>query len=88
MNWADWTIITILVISGFFGLRRGFIKETLSLVTWVAAFMVARIFGQALSVVLVDFISTPSVRIVTAFALLFVITLLMGFQYLFSPNLI
>ena len=78
MNWADWAIIAILLISGFFGLRRGFIKETLSLVTWVAAFIVARLFGQALATVLVDYISTPSVRLVSAFVILFVITLIVG----------
>jgi membrane protein required for colicin V production len=78
MNWADWTIIGIVVISGLFSLRRGFMKEALSLATWVAAFIVARLFGEALASVLVDYIQTPSFRIVTSFAILFVLTLIVG----------
>ncbi|MDO6470057.1 CvpA family protein, partial [Neptunomonas phycophila] len=75
MNWADWTLIGIVVISGLVSLRRGFMKEALSLATWVAAFIVARLFGDALASVLVDYIQTPTFRIVTSFAILFVLTL-------------
>lgn len=78
MNWADWVIIAILVISALFSLRRGFVKEALSLVTWVSAFVVARLFSGALAVVLEKYIETPSVRIASAFALLFVLMLILG----------
>ncbi|NRA22095.1 MAG: CvpA family protein [Oceanospirillaceae bacterium] len=78
MNWADWVIIGILTISALFSLRRGFVKEALSLVTWVSAFVVARLFSNALAVVLEKYIETPSVRIATAFALLFVLMLIVG----------
>lgn len=78
MNWADWTIIGILVLSGLISIKRGFIKEALSLVTWVAAFIVARLFTDALAVVLTDYIETPSFRIVASFAILFILTLFVG----------
>jgi membrane protein required for colicin V production len=78
MNWADWLIIAIIVISSLISLKRGFIKEALSLVTWVAAFIVARLFTDNLSVLLADYIDTPSARIVAAFALLFIMTLFAG----------
>ena len=68
MNWADWAILAIVLISGLFSIRRGFVKEALSLVTWVAAFIVARLFTNSLAVVLTDYIQTPSFRIVAAFA--------------------
>lgn len=75
-NWADWVILAIVAISGLFSIRRGFVKEALSLATWVAAFVIARLFTPALAVVLVDYIQTPSFRIVSAFAILFVLTLI------------
>ncbi|EPJ45448.1 MAG: putative colicin V production membrane protein [Osedax symbiont Rs1] len=78
MNWADWVILAILGISALFSLRRGFVKEALSLVTWVAAFVVARLFSGALAVVLENYIDTPSIRIAAAFAGLFIIMLIAG----------
>ena len=38
---ADWIIIGIVVLSALVSLVRGFIKEAMSLVIWVAAFAVA-----------------------------------------------
>ena len=78
MNWADWTIIGIIAISSFFSLRRGFMREALSLVTWVAAFVIARLFSEALTVVLEPYIETPSLRLIAAFAILFIATLVVG----------
>lgn len=78
MNWADWTIIAIVVISGLFSIRQGFVKEALSLATWVAAFIIARIFSDALAAVLARYIETPSFRLAAAFAILFIATLFVG----------
>jgi len=78
MNWADWTIVGIVAVSCLIGLKRGFVKEALSLACWVAAFLVAVTFRASLSALLVDAISTPSVREMAAFALLFTATLIVG----------
>lgn len=78
MNWADWAIIAIFALSCVIGLVRGFIREALSLVIWVCAALVARLFGEQLAVHLIAYIETPSIRLMTAFALLFVGTLLLG----------
>lgn len=78
MNWADWVIVAVIVISALLSLRRGFVKEALSLVTWVAAFIVARVFTDNMSVLLADYIDTPSARVIAAFAILFVLTLIVG----------
>lgn len=78
MNWADWAIIAILVLSVLISLTRGFVREALSLATWVAAFFVAVIFGASFSVLLTDYIDTPSVREMAAYALLFIGTLFVG----------
>jgi membrane protein required for colicin V production len=78
MNWADWAIIGIFSLSCFIGLIRGFVREALSLVIWIAAVLVARVFGGQLETLLVDHIETPSVRLMTAYAVLFISTLLLG----------
>ena len=78
MNWADWAIIGIFFLSCFIGLIRGFVREALSLVIWISAVLVARLFGDQLETLLVDHIETPSVRLMTAYAALFVSTLLLG----------
>ncbi|MGV8837666.1 CvpA family protein [Cellvibrio sp.] len=78
MNWADWAIIGIFSLSCLIGLIRGFVREALSLIIWVAAVLVAKVFGGQLEILLVDQIESPSVRLMTAYAVLFIATLLLG----------
>lgn len=78
LNWADWTLIAIVGVSCVFSLLRGFVKEALSLLTWIAASFVAIAFHERLAAVFSKWISTPSLRTVLAFAALFVLTLLIG----------
>lgn len=78
MNWADWAILAILVISSLISLKRGFVKEALSMANWVLAFFVAMTFRDQLSSLLISQISTPSIRDMVAFAILFASTLIVG----------
>jgi membrane protein required for colicin V production len=75
-TWVDWAIIAIIVVSSLISLKRGFVKEALSLVAWIVAGVVAWMFGGALSQHLVDYIQTPSARVIAACVILFVATLL------------
>jgi len=78
MNWADWVIVGILVISSFFGIVRGFVREALSLVTWAAALVIATTFNDPLARLLESYIDTASLRYMAAFGLLFVMSLVVG----------
>lgn len=78
MNWADWVILSIIGISSLFSLKRGFVREAISLLTWVAAFIIARLFSQSLSILLEPYIETPSVRLAAGFAILFIAALIVG----------
>ncbi|WP_444927237.1 CvpA family protein [Microbulbifer sp. TRSA002] len=78
MNWADWIILAIVGISTLIGLSRGFIKETLSLLTWIAAFIVAMMFRDQLAPMLSNLVDTPSLQMIAAFGILFIGTLLAG----------
>ena len=70
--------LTVIAVSALLSLRRGFTREAFSLATWVAAFLVARLFGPGLEVMLEPSIETPSARIATAFGVLFAATLVVG----------
>lgn len=78
MSVIDWILIGIVSLSTLISIKRGFVKEALSLVTWVSAFIIARLFHSQLSVLFVDHIDSQSMRLVVAFALLFVVTLIVG----------
>ena len=78
MNWADFTILAVLLLSGLISLRRGFVKEALSLVVRLVALFIAMTYREPMSVLLADHIDTPSLRILAAFAALFIATLLVG----------
>jgi len=78
MNWADWIIVGILAVSSLISIRRGFVKEALSLVTWVLAIGIALIYSDRLAVLLNDTIQTPSLRQAAAFGLLFAGSLIVG----------
>jgi len=78
MNWADWAIVTILGLSAVISLVRGFVREAMSLVIWVAAFAVAMLFYVRLSVFFDNLIATPSLRLLAAWLALFVGMLILG----------
>lgn len=86
MNWADWVIVAILAVSTLISLKRGFIKEALSLATWGGSFFIALTFYQRLAVYLEGSVTTPSVRFVVAFVLLLVASLIAGALINFAIN--
>ena len=75
---VDWAIVAIIAISALISLSRGFVKEALSLVTWIIAGAVAWMFGGSLSEYLAGYIETPSARVIAGCAIMFVATLIVG----------
>ena len=75
LNGVDWTIIVVLTISTLWSLWRGFVREALSLLAWVAAFVIAHLFVDQMAAVLAGAIANVSGRYVAAYAILFVSTL-------------
>ena len=74
----DWAIVAVLAISTLMSLCRGFLKEALSLGTWIAAFVVARQFHEPMNQLLETHIAESLMRSIAAFAALFIGTLLVG----------
>lgn len=78
MIWVDYAILTIIGISAFISILRGFIREALSLLGWIIAIWVSLSFAEDVAALLVDKISVPSVRIASAFLILFFTCLLVA----------
>ncbi len=78
MNWADYLITIVISLSMIFGIWRGFLREVISLASWIVAFAVALTFYGDGSEFFKPYIDVHSLRVVAAFATLFIITLLMG----------
>ena len=76
LNWVDWTIIAILSASTLLSLWRGFAREALSLLGWVAAFVLSNLYAGKLADLMVNLIDNDSGRYMAAFALLFIGVLL------------
>lgn len=76
MNWADTTIIVIILLSAVISLFRGFVREVLSLVAWVAAFWAATMFTPVAAGALTPYVAVAGARTVIGFVGILVGTLL------------
>ncbi|MDP3859600.1 MAG: CvpA family protein [Stagnimonas sp.] len=78
MNWADYAILTVVLVSVLFGVFRGLTRELLGIAGWVLAFWVAFSFSESAADWLQPRIDTPSVRKAVAFGGLFLLSLLLA----------
>ena len=78
MTMVDWILLAIVLISTAIALVRGFVKEVISLVTWLAAFGIALAFSQTAAVLVPEAVDIPSARVAIAFVALFVVVLILG----------
>lgn len=67
----DIGILILIVLSAIIGLVRGFVREALSLATWVAAFGFAILYVKPLAAQLPFTVQSELVRLGVAFALIF-----------------
>jgi len=78
MTWLDVTVVAIIAVSVVFGIFRGFIKEMLSLTTWVVAFWVASRYSHELASRFESTFPYPDLRVTAAFAALLLAVLIVG----------
>ena len=76
MSPVDIVILVVLLISTLFGLFRGFIREILSLASWIVAFYVAWTFALTAAAWLEPYISQQALRVPAAFGGIFVVVLI------------
>ena len=78
MAWVDLFIIVVVVLSALISLIRGFVKESISLVTWVVAGLLALRYYSPMADLLEPFISSVTLRQWVGGGILFLLTLIVG----------
>ncbi|MCQ8104627.1 CvpA family protein [Methylomonas sp. SURF-2] len=78
MVWVDYLIAGLVTVSAVIGLLRGFVKEALALLSWVAAVGIGLHYCRDFALLMQNVISHPSARIAAAFGMLFFMTLALG----------
>jgi membrane protein required for colicin V production len=75
----DYLVLVVLIASVVISTLRGLVKEILSLLGWVVAFVVANAYGAALAPLLPEVIPGATARLIVAFIALFLgVRILMG----------
>jgi len=78
MSWIDLIILGVIVLSSLISLIRGFVKEAISLVTWVIAGGVAFRYFIPLADLLEPFVNSLTTRKWISGGILFIATLIVG----------
>ena len=75
MTWIDYAVIAIVGLSILLSVIHGLVREILSLVSWVVAFMVAQMFAAEVALLLPAAFTNQSLRLLAAFLAVFVAVL-------------
>ena len=78
MTVVDIVIIFVIFLSALFSVMRGFVKEAISLASWIIAIWLAVTFAPKFAEILPPSIESEAVRQAIAFGVLFVLTLIVG----------
>ncbi|SFC96728.1 CvpA family protein [Massilia yuzhufengensis] len=79
MTIFDYLVLFVLVSSVVISTLRGLVKEILSLLGWVVAFVVANAYGAQLAPMLPDLLPGEASRLIAAYVVLFLgVRILMG----------
>ena len=78
MTWADYLIIATCLASAGFGFWRGFTKEAVALVAWLAAIWLAWRLGVVVEPMLGEWTAAPELRIWAARVIILVLVLAVG----------
>jgi membrane protein required for colicin V production len=78
MIWLDYVFLGIVLFSLLMGMLRGFAREALSLLSWIVAFVVTLRHAPQLAEWLRPALSSPMLRLLSAYVLTFFAVLLAG----------
>jgi len=78
MNWIDYLLIALTVISCVVGVLRGLLREVIALVTWVAAVWIAWHYAAVLEPRLGGALASEGVRTWAARSIIFLAVVLIG----------
>ncbi len=78
MTIFDFAVVAVVALSMLLGWWRGLVYEAVSLLNWVAAYFVARLFAPDLVDYIPASVGAAPARMAVAFSVLFALTLLAG----------
>lgn len=78
MTVVDVTILLVIGISALFSLIRGFVKEAISLSTWIVGIWLSATFASQMADILPIGVESEAVKQAAGFAVLFLLTLMVG----------
>jgi membrane protein required for colicin V production len=78
MTAFDFAVLAVVALSMLLGWWRGLVYEAVSLLNWVAAYFVARLFAPDIVDYVPATVGTDSARMAVAFSALFALTLIVG----------
>lgn len=78
MSWVDLAILGVIALSSLISLIRGFVTESISLVTWVVAGIIAFRYFLPLAELLKPFVDSLTIRSWIGGGILFLATLIVG----------
>ena len=77
MTLFDYAVLLIVGLSVLFGAMRGLVREVLSLVAWVTAFVAANFLAAEVAVLLPQTVATVELRLLAGFMVVFVAVLIL-----------
>lgn len=78
MTAFDYAVMAVVALSMLLGWWRGLVYETVSLLSWVAAYFVGRLFALDMVEYVPATVGTDAAKMAVAFSLLFAFTLVAG----------
>lgn len=71
MNWVDWLLLSVLLLSALLGLWRGLVYEVISVAGWVVAFVLAQAYAAEMAAWLPIGGWSPPLQLALGFAVVF-----------------
>lgn len=79
MSEVDWVILACIAVSALLSFLRGFLREALSLGTWIAAVLITLMFSSRFATLLpLDAVQSPLAKATISAVVLFIGTLIVG----------
>jgi membrane protein required for colicin V production len=76
MTWLDYAVIGVFAVSLALGAWRGLVRELLSILGWVIAFLAANLLAGPLGPAMPEAIPSPELRVAAAYVAIFVASLI------------
>jgi len=77
MTWLDYAVPGVFAVSLVLGAWRGLVREVVSMLGWVIAFLAANLLAGPLGPVMPQAIPTPELRVAAAYVAVFIASLIL-----------